>query len=127
MAHSRGKPAGYGLHTQDSLVLALDADQAPGDQEYHHSIRGQEENPNIQEESRGRYHDKVGPSENQPLLTSAASDQPPLIPKDKYYLAQAIFFLIGVGMLFPWNVFITATSFFELKFIGSPFYDNFER
>jgi len=37
------------------------------------------------------------------------------------------FFLQGVGMLFPWNVFITAASYFALRFAGTPFEHSFEQ
>ncbi|KAG0242092.1 hypothetical protein BGX31_000616 [Mortierella sp. GBA43] len=32
----------------------------------------------------------------------------------------------GAAMLLPWNVFITAQSFFKLKFTGSPYEQNFQ-
>lgn len=35
-----------------------------------------------------------------------------------------IFFLLGVGMLFPWNVFINATDYFKMRLSGSIFMDN---
>jgi hypothetical protein len=37
-----------------------------------------------------------------------------------------VFFLQGVGMLFPWNVFITAAQYFHVRLKGTPFQDNFE-
>ena len=36
-------------------------------------------------------------------------------------------FLQGVGMLFPWNVFITAASYFALRFAGTAMETNFEQ
>ena len=68
------------------------------------------------EEQESLLHDK---NERQTLLRTA--------PHDNYHLAYVLFYLQGVGMLFPFNVFITATSFFKLKFVGSIFVDNFNR
>ena len=48
------------------------------------------------------------------------------LPKDHYYLVYIIFFLQGVGMLFPWNVFITASEYFRTRFQGTSFANNFE-
>jgi len=127
------------LATQDSLILALSA--SPPRSSVQGSGLNLEDNPSDEDEqnpaalsqrgarSGSQSSHKAGAgeaSETQPLLRPSVLP-PPGVPKDRYYLAQAIFFLIGVGMLFPWNVFITATSFFELKFKGSPFFDNFER
>lgn len=47
-------------------------------------------------------------------------------PKDHYYLVYIVFFLQGVGMLFPWNVYITASEYFHTRFKGTPFVNNFE-
>ena len=35
------------------------------------------------------------------------------VPLDKYYIVWAIVFLLGVGVLLPWNVFITETAYFN--------------
>jgi hypothetical protein len=48
------------------------------------------------------------------------------LPKDHYYLVYIVFFLQGVGMLFPWNVFITASEYFHTRFKGTSFSNNFE-
>jgi hypothetical protein len=32
---------------------------------------------------------------------------------------------MGVGMLFPWNMFITAQVYFQVRLRGSNFADNF--
>jgi len=65
--------------------------------------------------------------EKEPLLSISTfltpNNQP---PPDTWMVALVIFFILGIAMLLPWNVFITATSFFELKFAGSVVFDNFE-
>ena len=38
------------------------------------------------------------------------------VPKDKYNIVYIIFFIQGVGMLMPWNLFITASDYFHFKF-----------
>jgi equilibrative nucleoside transporter 1/2/3 len=48
------------------------------------------------------------------------------LPVDKYRLVYWVFFLQGIGMLFPWNVFITANEYFKIRFKGSDFGDNFQ-
>lgn len=48
------------------------------------------------------------------------------LPKDHYGLVYIVFFLQGVGMLFPWNVFITAAQYFHVRLKGTAFQDNFE-
>ena len=62
-------------------------------------------------------------------LRAASSDGalPPAPPADAYRVVLGIFLLMGVGMLFPWNVFITADAFWRGKLAGSPFADNFQR
>ncbi|OIV99669.1 hypothetical protein TanjilG_17479 [Lupinus angustifolius] len=35
------------------------------------------------------------------------------IPEDKYHFAYIIYFIIGLGYLLPWNVFITAVDYFS--------------
>lgn len=37
------------------------------------------------------------------------------VPRDKYNLAYLSFFLIGIGMLLPWNFFINASQYFKDK------------
>lgn len=37
-------------------------------------------------------------------------------PPDKYNLVYIIFFIQGIGMLLPWNFFITANDYFRWKF-----------
>lgn len=49
-----------------------------------------------------------------------------LVPKDKWNLAYALLFLEGLGLLFPWNVFITAKSYFQYRVCGTSFEHNFE-
>eukprot|EP00005_Dracoamoeba_jomungandri_P001169 CAMPEP_0174259476 /NCGR_PEP_ID=MMETSP0439-20130205/8294_1 /TAXON_ID=0 /ORGANISM="Stereomyxa ramosa, Strain Chinc5" /LENGTH=440 /DNA_ID=CAMNT_0015343373 /DNA_START=155 /DNA_END=1477 /DNA_ORIENTATION=- len=42
-------------------------------------------------------------------------------PKDKFGLAWMIFTLLGVGVLFPWNAFITALDYFGDAYSDFPF------
>lgn len=62
------------------------------------------------------------------VTTGGMEDEAPMAkPVDKGRLVQISFFLLGIGMLLPWNLFITATTFFGLRFEGSPFADNFSK
>ena len=54
----------------------------------------------------------------------AASDEKEMV--DKGGVCYAIFFMLGVGSLLPWNVFINAYAYFHLRFTGTPFAFNFE-
>ncbi|KAL7753486.1 hypothetical protein RI367_001261 [Sorochytrium milnesiophthora] len=47
-------------------------------------------------------------------------------PPDRLHAARLIFFVQGLGMLFPWNALISAPGFFQQKFRGSPFDIKFE-
>lgn len=47
-------------------------------------------------------------------------------PTDKYGILYLIFFISGVSMLLPWNVFITASDFFALKFQHSRYETTFQ-
>ena len=47
-------------------------------------------------------------------------------PVDHNKLVYFVFFMQGVGMLFPWNVYITANTYFGLRFHGTVFESNFE-
>jgi hypothetical protein len=46
--------------------------------------------------------------------------------KDKGNVCYAIFFMLGVGSLLPWNVFINAFAYFQARFTGTAFQNNFE-
>lgn len=49
-----------------------------------------------------RIRDEIeGPKDQAPLFKS-------LEPKDKYYMAYFIFYILGMTTLLPWNFFITA-------------------
>ncbi|KAF9316841.1 hypothetical protein BG003_001501 [Podila horticola] len=47
-------------------------------------------------------------------------------PADPWHLSYWIMVLQGASMLLPWNVFITAKGFFQLRFAGSPYEHNFQ-
>lgn len=47
-------------------------------------------------------------------------------PIDAGNLAWIIMFFLGVGNLFPWNAFITASGYYANRFCGTSFEDNFE-
>ncbi|KAF9431136.1 hypothetical protein BGZ94_008286 [Podila epigama] len=47
-------------------------------------------------------------------------------PADPWRLSYWIMVLQGASMLLPWNVFITAQGFFQLRFTGSPYEHNFQ-
>ncbi|XP_066282833.1 equilibrative nucleoside transporter 1-like [Branchiostoma lanceolatum] len=47
-------------------------------------------------------------------------------PKDRYNAVYIIFFMLGLGMLLPWNIFITANMYFRNRFAKSSYEDTFE-
>jgi hypothetical protein len=72
----------------------------------------------------------IDPMEELPLLKDKSAveevDEEELgPPKDHYRLTYLILFLLGTGMLFPWNVFINARDYFKIRFTGSSYADNF--
>jgi equilibrative nucleoside transporter 1/2/3 len=48
------------------------------------------------------------------------------VPVDVGYMVYAIMFYEGVGNLFPWNAFITASNYYGQRFCGTSFEGNFE-
>jgi equilibrative nucleoside transporter 1/2/3 len=48
------------------------------------------------------------------------------LPADFGFLAYMIMFYEGVGNLFPWNAFITASTYFSARFCGTAVSENFE-
>ncbi|KXN67701.1 hypothetical protein CONCODRAFT_80030 [Conidiobolus coronatus NRRL 28638] len=48
-------------------------------------------------------------------------------PQDNYGWVYIIFFLQGMATLLGWNVFITASEFFQYKLLGSRFEQNFRQ
>lgn len=62
----------------------------------------------------GRHGSKAteqnGSPESSPLMLSAA------VPKDHYNLAYIIFFILGAGILLPWNSFISAVDYFDVLY-----------
>lgn len=47
-------------------------------------------------------------------------------PTDRRSLAYYIMFYLGVGNLFPWNAFITASTYYSMRFCGTAVEDSFE-
>ena len=48
------------------------------------------------------------------------------VPLDYGYFVYFIFFYEGVGNLFPWNAFITASEYYSERFCGTAFHSSFE-
>mmetsp|Transcript_19884 Transcript_19884/g.32705 ORF Transcript_19884/g.32705 Transcript_19884/m.32705 type:complete len:474 (-) Transcript_19884:616-2037(-) len=42
------------------------------------------------------------------------------------FIDQALFFLLGIGCLLPWNAFISETSYYEHRFKGMSYENSFE-
>jgi len=42
-------------------------------------------------------------------------------PKDKCFVAYFLFVLLGIGVLFPWNAFLTAGDYFNDRYTDFPF------
>ncbi|KAK9765875.1 hypothetical protein K7432_005445, partial [Basidiobolus ranarum] len=75
------------------------------------------------------HRDYVQPTEDDFDIDSEEELIPvPLLqpPPDHYRLVYFIFLLQGAAMLLPWNVFITASEYFHLKFQGSAYANNFQ-
>ena len=47
-----------------------------------------------------------------PLCCCQSSSVEPTAPKDRFFLAYIAMFLIGMGVLFPWNSFVSALDYF---------------
>lgn len=47
-------------------------------------------------------------------------------PTDYYYFVYFVLFWLGVGNLFPWNAFITASAYYANRFCGTSFESEFE-
>jgi solute carrier family 29 (equilibrative nucleoside transporter), member 1/2/3 len=45
---------------------------------------------------------------------------------DAWHAAWSIFFLQGIGQLFPWNAFISASAYFSTRFCGTRYASSFE-
>jgi hypothetical protein len=70
-------------------------------------------------------------SEGTPLLSYAAGLESgelaaTPIPVDKSSFIYIIFFIQGLGMLYPWNVLINAAPFFTVRFKGTTYEYVFE-
>ena len=58
---------------------------------------------------------------------AAGSDRGPArAPADRYHSVYLIMFLQGMGMLFGWNMFITAVVYFQFRLEGSRWHDCVE-
>ena len=64
-------------------------------------------------------------NESEPLLSATDDEELDGPPRDHYSLSYLAMIVFGLSALLPWNMFITATSYFETKFAaGSPFIKN---
>ncbi|KAG2183405.1 hypothetical protein INT43_006411 [Umbelopsis isabellina] len=72
------------------------------------------------------------PASFEALLTSDDRDEfdrdevAGIPPEDPYNLVYWIFVLQGAAMLLPWNVFITASTFFANRFAQTPYAETFQ-
>lgn len=48
------------------------------------------------------------------------------VPEDTRSIAYYIMLYLGVGNLFPWNAFITASTYYAMRFCGTSIEDSFE-
>ncbi|KAI9278069.1 nucleoside transporter-domain-containing protein [Sporodiniella umbellata] len=64
--------------------------------------------------------------ENQQLLSEINTSNLKSIPEDKYNVVYWIYFIYGVAMLLPWNVFITASEFFAKRFAETEYKESFQ-
>jgi hypothetical protein len=55
-------------------------------------------------------------NEDSPLLENEFPDRSRSPPKDDFNKVYAVFFLLGMGTLLPWNFFISLNSFWDYKF-----------
>ncbi|GAN00695.1 equilibrative nucleoside transporter 1 isoform X1 [Mucor ambiguus] len=46
--------------------------------------------------------------------------------EDKYKIVYWIYFIYGIAMLLPWNVFITASEYFARRFAETPYEEKFQ-
>jgi equilibrative nucleoside transporter 1/2/3 len=53
-------------------------------------------------------------------------EEEPAAPKDRFRLVYLVFYLLGVGGLFPWNVFVAANNYFTARFMNTAFVDSFQ-
>lgn len=108
------------MSDQNERLLADSFDNQPGKERFDSASERQND-------TRG-YASLPGADSTETLLST--SDFPAITetspPKDRLSMAYLIFFLFGVGMLFPWNIFITANKYFQRRFRGSPAADNFQ-
>jgi hypothetical protein len=60
------------------------------------------------------------------LLGNDGVQTPNLSTYPGRFVAFIIFFILGVGNLLPWNAFITASSYYQNRFCGTPYENSFE-
>lgn len=66
------------------------------------------------------------PVENKDPKISKMLYSPVEAPADVGYVAYIVMFYLGVGGLFPWNAFITASNYYFERFCGTIFESDFE-
>eukprot|EP00123_Amoebidium_parasiticum_P019510 comp26185_c0_seq1/m.47076 comp26185_c0_seq1/g.47076 ORF comp26185_c0_seq1/g.47076 comp26185_c0_seq1/m.47076 type:complete len:523 (-) comp26185_c0_seq1:699-2267(-) len=60
-----------------------------------------------------------------PRIDSQRMSEPTSAPRDRFAITKASFFLQGFGCILPWNAFLTITSYWSWKLMGSRFYGNY--
>eukprot|EP00126_Sphaerothecum_destruens_P006945 Sdes_comp19602_c0_seq2m11337 len=57
------------------------------------------------------------------ILNTLDMEEP---PQDRYNVAYIIFFFQGLGIFFPWNMFITGNAYYRLRLEGTSFVTSFD-
>ena len=81
-----------------------------------------EKKPLLADDTPTSYTDGVNASGSTAVDATDASLRSSInVPEDKYHAVYIILFIQGVGMLLPWNLFITANDYFQDKFERDPY------
>ena len=60
------------------------------------------------------------------MIENSAPTSETEVPEDTRNLAYMIIFFLGLGNLFPWNAFITGSSFYSMRFCGTSIESSYE-
>ena len=58
---------------------------------------------------------------NMTVMAAEVVSLMPKPPKDKFLLTWSLSFLLGVGILLPWNIFITESRYFDTRVHEPPY------